>query len=381
MTRVLKGDWLTTGPTVEKFEAAFAARVGSRFAVACSSGTAALHLATLALRLGPGDRAVVPSTTFLATANAVSYVGANVIFADVEAETGLMNERFLEAAIASVTGRVRAVLPVHLAGQIVDMPALARAAAKYDLAVIEDACHALGTTYRDGDDTVTVGSCRHSVMAIFSFHPVKIIAMGEGGAVTTNDPALYARLMRLRNHGLTREPRDFRNSDLAIGADGTANSWYYEMPEIGFNYRASDIHCALALSQLGKLDDFIARRRELAECYDRRLAALAPWVLAPKRVPDCVPAWHLYPARINFTAIGISKEQLIRKLKARGIGTQVHYIPVHLQPYYQDRLGSLQLPGSMAYYRSTLSLPLFPSMTENDVARVVDAIATCVPSR
>jgi dTDP-4-amino-4,6-dideoxygalactose transaminase len=290
----------------------------------------------------------------------------------------LLGERELAAALAAAPGPVRAVLPVHLAGQAVDMPALARAAAKHNLVVIEDACHALGTTYRDGGETITVGSCRHSAMAIFSFHPVKAIAMGEGGAITTNDPALYKKLLQLRNHGMTREAKDFRNADLAFGADGSANPWYYEMPDIGFNYRASDIHCALALSQLGKLDGFIARRQALAESYDRRLAPLAPLVLPPKRVPDCLPAWHLYAARIDFSESGVAREDLMRRLKAAGIGTQVHYIPVHLQPYYQGRSGPLQMPGSMAYYRSTLSLPLFPTMTDDDVARVVAALAHCL---
>ena len=378
---VLKGDWLTTGPAVERFETALAARIGVRFAVACSSGTAALHLAALALGIGPEDRAVVPSVTFLATANAVRYVGGEVIFADVNAATGLLGEQQFRAALAGTAGRVKAVLPVHLAGQVVDMPALARVAAEHGIAVIEDACHALGTTYRDGGEAIPVGSCRHSAMAVFSFHPVKTIAMGEGGAVTTNDPVLYERLMRLRNHGMTREPGDFRNAELAFAADGSPNPWYYEMPDIGFNYRASDIHCALALSQLGKLDEFVARRRALVESYDRRFAVLAPWMLPPQRVADCAAAWHLYAARIDFAGIGMPRDELMRRLKSAGIGTQVHYIPVHRQPYYQDRAGSLQLPGSMAYYRATLSLPLFPSMTEADVTRVVDALAACLPAQ
>ncbi|HUN52566.1 MAG TPA: UDP-4-amino-4,6-dideoxy-N-acetyl-beta-L-altrosamine transaminase [Candidatus Sulfotelmatobacter sp.] len=381
VTKVLRGDWLTTGPTVEAFEAAFAARVGARFAVACSSGTAALHLAALAIGLGPGERAVVPSITFLATANAARYVGGEVVFADVDAETGLLGERQMEAALANAGGPVRAVFPVHLAGQAVDMPALARLAERHGFTVIEDACHALGSTYREGDETIAVGSCRHSAMAIFSFHPVKTIAMGEGGAVTTNDPVLHERLSRLRNHGMTRDPRQFRNSELAFDADGEANPWYYEMPEIGFNYRASDIHCALALSQLAKLDGFIARRQALADCYDRGLAALAPGIQPPRRAPGCRPAWHLYAARIDFAGLKLPREALMRQLRAAGIGTQVHYIPVHLQPYYQERSGPLQMPGSMAYYRRTLSLPLFPSMTENDVVRVIEALARCLPVR
>lgn len=372
---VLKGDFLTTGPTVEKFETAFAERTGARFAVACSSGTAALHLATLAAGLGEGDSAIVPTVTFLATANAVRFVGADVVFADVDNATGLLRPADFEAALAASSGTARAVLPVHLGGQSVDMRAIAQIAERHDMIVIEDACHALGTTLDDGG---VVGDCRHSAMTAFSFHPVKTIAMGEGGAVTTNDAALHEKLTRLRSHGMTRDPERFLNADLAFGTDGTPNPWYYEMPEIGFNYRASDIHCALGLSQLRKLDAFVSRRRLLAETYDRLLAPLAPCVLPPHRVDGCDPGWHLYAARVDFGSLGISRERAIERLKSFGIGTQVHYIPVHTQPYYQGVVGNQQLPGAMAYYRATLSLPLFPSMTTDDVERVVKGIEEVV---
>lgn len=373
---VLKGDFLTTGPTVEKFEAAFAERVGARFAVACSSGTAALHLATLAAGLGEGDSAIVPTVTFLATANAVRFVGADVVFADVDKATGLLRPEDLEMAIAASSGNAKAVLPVHLGGQSADMAAIAKIAKRHGMIVIEDACHALGTTLDDG----VVGDCQHSAMAAFSFHPVKTIAMGEGGAVTTNDPVLYEKLTRLRNHGMTRDPQRFSNDDLAFGDDGSPNPWYYEMPEVGFNYRASDIHCALGLSQLRKLDAFVSARRLLADTYDRLLAPFAPYVLPPHRVDGCDPGWHLYAARMNFTGLEIPREQVISRLKAAGVGTQVHYIPVHTQPYYQNMVGQQQLPGAMAYYRATLSLPLFPSMTIADVERVAKTIEEVIRS-
>lgn len=373
---VLKGDFLTTGPTVEKFEAAFAERVGARFAVACSSGTAALHLATLAAGLGEGDSAIVPTVTFLATANAVRFVGADVVFADVDKATGLLRPEDLEMAIAASSGNAKAVLPVHLGGQSADMAAIAKIAKRHGMIVIEDACHALGTTLDDG----VVGDCQHSAMAAFSFHPVKTIAMGEGGAVTTNDPVLYEKLTRLRNHGMTRDPQRFSNDDLAFGDDGSPNPWYYEMPEVGFNYRASDIHCALGLSQLRKLDAFVSARRLLADTYDRLLAPFAPYVLPPHRVDGCDPGWHLYAARMNFTGLEIPREQVISRLKAAGVGTQVHYIPVHTQPYYQSLVGQQQLPGAMAYYRATLSLPLFPSMTIADVERVAKTIEEVIRS-
>jgi dTDP-4-amino-4,6-dideoxygalactose transaminase len=219
-------------------------------------------------------------------------------------------------------------------------------------------------------------------MTVFSFHPVKTVATGEGGAVTTNDPGLYEKMKRLRSHGTTQLPADFRNAGLAFGAGGEANPWYYESHELGFNYRASDIHCALALSQLGKLGRFASKRRDLAEIYDRKLAALAPVILPPKRVPGCDPAWHLYAARFDFQRMGMPRETLMRRLMAAGIGTQVHYMPVPWQPYYSRRDATQnpggQFPGAAAYYRQTLSLPLFPAMEEADVARVVAALAACV---
>jgi dTDP-4-amino-4,6-dideoxygalactose transaminase len=258
------------------------------------------------------------------------------------------------------------------------MPAIAAIARKKGAVVIEDACHALGSTYSVGDEDIPVGSCRHSDMAVFSFHPVKAITAGEGGAITTNDAHLHQRLKLLRSHGMTREPAEFENADLAFGADGKSNPWYYEMPEVGFNYRSSDINCALGLSQLNKLDHFIARRRTLVAIYDRLLARLAPAILPPRRVADCNPAWHLYALRIQFQEIGVARGALMRHMQAAGIGTQVHYIPVHRQPYYRRLLGELQLPGAMNYYRRTLSLPLYPGMADDDVASVVDALEQSV---
>ena len=369
---VLRGDWLTTGPTVAALEEAFAACVGARFAVACSSGTAALHLAALALGLEPGDRAVVPTLTFLATANAARYVGAEVVFSDVAADSGLAAAEHLEAALEDAPANsVKALFPVHLNGQCADSEAIADVAGRHGLMVVEDACHALGTTFR----SAAVGACRHAHMAVFSLHPVKAVTMGEGGVVTTNDPALDARLRRFRNHGMVHEASAFENADRAFDGDGEANPWYYEMPEVGFNYRASDIHCALGLGQLDKLDRFAAARRDLARHYDRALERLAPLVLPIERTPDCDPVWHLYVALIDFAAAGVSRSALMRRLRSLGIGTQVHYLPVHLQPYYLRRYGERHLPGAEAYYRHCLSLPFFPAMQAADVERVVDALA------
>lgn len=370
---VLRSDSLTGGPMAAEFEQAFAERVGARFAVACANGTAGLHLAAMALGLGPDDAAIVPTLTFLATANAARYVGAEVAFADVDPATGLMQPRDLQEAFAMATTRkARAVIPVHLNGQCVDMESVAEFADRHGLRVIEDACHAIGATYRtrSGED-VRVGACRHSDMAVFSLHPVKTIAMGEGGVVTTNDPDLHAALLRLRNHGMVRDAARFVQRDEAFDADGQPNPWYYEMSEPGYNYRASEIHCALGLSQLRKLDHFLARRRELADAYDRALAPLASMVRPIQRVAGCASGWHLYVVQVDFKAVGTTRATFMRKLLGRGIGTQVHYLPVHRQPYYQSRYGNTQLPGADAYYASCLSLPLFPAMSEADIDRVV----------
>ncbi len=372
VVEVLRGDWLTTGPAVERFEVGLAEATGARHAVACANGTAALHLAALALELGPGDAAVVPAITFVATANAVRLVGAEVVFADVDPDTGLMRPEDLEAALARADRPVRAVLPVHLAGQTADMAAIGALARARGLRVVEDACHAIGGVDPEG---APVGACRHGDAATFSFHPVKTIAMGEGGAVTTNDDALAARVRSMRNHGLTRDPARWSQADEGFGPQGQANPWYYEMPEPGLNYRASDINCALAASQLGKLDRFAARRRALVERYDALVANLAPAVRPLGRVSGCVPAWHLYVVLVDFDAAGVDRGTVMRRLGERGIGSQVHYIPVHRQPYYRARVGQLRLPGADAYYARTLTLPLFPAMMDEDVERVVTSLA------
>ncbi|HLZ65212.1 MAG TPA: UDP-4-amino-4,6-dideoxy-N-acetyl-beta-L-altrosamine transaminase [Aliidongia sp.] len=385
VVEVLKSDYLTTGPKVAQFEAALAARLGARFAISNSSGTAALHLACLALGLGPGEAAIVPSITFLATANAVRMVGATVVFADVDPENGLMRPEDLAAAFARAAAaglKVRAVFPVHLAGQCADMAGLAALAKQHDCAVVEDACHAIGTRHACGDGSMAaVGGCRLSDMAVLSFHPVKTVAAGEGGAVTTNDPALAQRLERLRSHGMVRDARDFEIAEMAFDQAGDANPWYYEMPEIGWNYRLSDIHAALALSQLNRLDHFVAARRDLARRYDELLAPLGDEIRPIRRSRFCEPALHLYSVLIDFDGAGIERAQVMNRLRAQGIGTQVHYIPVHRQPYYRRLDPGLVLPGADGYYRRTLSLPLFVGMTPADVAHIVGCLGDLVGSR
>lgn len=361
VAEALRGDFLTTGPTVEAFERAFAETVGAGHAVACANGTAALHLAMLALRVRPGEVVIAPSITFLATANCARYVGADVIFADVDPESGLMTPATLKAAIGKLAGRkLRAVLPVHLRGDACDLPELERLAYQQRAVLVEDAPHALGTTARFGNVTETIGDVRHSAMATFSFHPVKTIATGEGGMVTTNDARLAERLRLLRSHGMVRPPR--------------ADPWWYEMPEPGFNYRLPDILCALGLSQLAKLPRFAARRRALADAYREALAPLAPIVTAAAQPAWSDPVLHLMTVLIDFPAAGTSRREVVEALKAEGVLTQVHYIPVHRQPYYQGLYGDQDLPGADAWYARCLSLPLYPGMADADVARVVGAL-------
>lgn len=380
---VLRSDWLTTGPNVEAFETALARQVDAEFAVSCSSGTAALHLAALAVGLGPGDVVVVPSMTFAATANAALYVGADVIFADVDPDTGLMTGDNLQEALDRFRDRnVRAVFPVHLSGQCADPEAISKIATEAGLGLIEDACHALGSSYRVSDGTIALaGECRHCDMAAFSFHPVKTIAVGEGGAVTTNDPALNAQMRRLRSHGLTTAAIDFTNRELAFAGDGRANPWYYEIAELGFNFRLNDISCALGLSQLRKIDRFIERRRDLVRQYCEGLGDLAPLLKPIEQKAGNSTAWHIFPVLIDFDGLGCERAEFMERLKDHGIGSQVHYIPLHLQPFYQDRLGDQsRLVGAEAYYEKVLSLPLFPSLSDEDVAYVVQILHAIVRS-
>jgi len=378
----LRSAYLTTGPTVTAFETRLAETLDVPHAAACANGTAALHLACAALGLGESDAVIVPSITFLATANAPRMTGAEVVFADVDPDNGLMQPHHLAEALARADAaglRVRAIFPVHLAGQCADLPSLGEMARARGIAVVEDACHALGGAYaRGGQGFAPVGSCLDSDLTVFSFHPVKNIATGEGGAVTTRDAKLAQRLERLRCHGMVREPAQFRQPEMAFDDEGPANAWYYEMPELGWNYRLSDIHAALGLSQLGKLARFVGERARLAALYDAQLAPLAPRIAPIARSGVCRSGWHLYSVLIDFAGLGVTRAELMRRLHARGIGTQVHYIPVHRQPYYRARYGLTNLPGANAYYARTLSLPLFVGMSERDVARVCEGLSDAI---
>ncbi len=366
VVEVLRGDWLTTGPAVPAFEKALALSldlVMPGAVVACANGTAALHLAHMGLGIGPGWRVVVPSLTFTACAAAGHLVGAEVVLADVDPESGLLTaDSFSKALEGLPAGAPKAVVAVHLNGQAVDMAALAPLAREAGCVVIEDACHALGS--RLGADAV--GNCRHSTVACFSFHPVKTLTTGEGGALSTADPELAASCARLRHHGIERDAECF--------FEKSPGPWYHEIQALGLNYRLSDIQAALGLSQLRRLPRFIGRRRDLVEIYDDLLRPHAPLIRPVRRLPDQSPAWHLYSVLIDYAALGKTRAEVMRALLEAGIGSQVHYIPLHLQPYYRERYGPLSLPGAEAYYARQLSLPLFPAMSDSDPERVVQEL-------
>ena len=367
VAETLRSDWLTTGPKVDEFESAFAAAGGANHAVASNSGTAALHLAALAIGLRSGDLAIVPSLTFVATANVVRMTGAEVVFADVDPDTGLLTAGTLEQAIArakKVGGTLKAAFPVHLNGQVCNMATLADVAAGHGMVLIEDACHALGVT--------DIGACRHSTSACFSMHPVKAITTGEGGVTTTNDAAAANTMRSLRSHGIVRDPSRFIYADQAV-SEGKVNSWYYEMPLFGWNYRLPDVLCALGISQLKKLKRFHERRREIAARYDRLLVGLTPFI-RPVPHGTAPHGWHIYVVLIDFQRLRLSRRQIMEAFRARHIGCQVHYMPVHRQPYYRTRYGVLDLPGADYYYSRCLSIPFFPSMSDADVDRVAAAL-------
>jgi len=378
---VLRSEWLTQGPKVPLFERQLSAILDSKPAVACSSGTAALHLAMMALDIGPGDVVVTTPITFLADANCARYVGAEVRFADIDPETACMSPDALERVLAQDSERrVKVVIPVHFAGQPADLPRIHSLAEAHGAVVVDDACHAPGAWYEDGRIRYGMGASPHSLMTVFSFHPVKHVAMGEGGAVLCDDPDLLTRLGMLRNHGITKDGPIF--DDLAFDENGDLNPWYYEMPRFGYNYRVTDIQAALGISQLERLEESVNKRNHLAECYRRQLEARFPdRSVRPLTLRSGVRhAYHLFVVRIDFEKRRISRSQVMRRLRDAGIGTQVHYIPLHLQPYYRQASGTGpgDYPAAEGYYEQALTLPMYPQLEEGDVDRVLDELAAAL---
>lgn len=353
---VLRGTYLTTGPTIDAFERAFAEYVGAPYAVAFSSGTAALHAAMLAAGIGPGDEVITTPMTFAATSNAVLYAGGEPVFADIRPDTYNIDVADVERKI---TSRTKALLPVDYTGQPADLGPLRELADQYRLLLIEDAAHALGATYRGR----RVGSIAD--MTIFSFHPVKHITTGEGGMVTTHREDLAERLRLIRSHGIVRDPTKWSKNE---------GPWYYEMHDLGYNYRMTDIQAALGLSQLKKLDRFIALRKKYAAMYNAAFADNDA-LIVPYQSPDGSSSWHLYVLRLRLEALSITRREIFEALIRENIGVHVHYIPVYWHPYYAG-LGYRRglCPEAERHYEAIITLPLYPKMTERDVIDVIDAI-------
>ena len=389
---VLKSDWLTQGPKIKEFEEKFSEYCGAKYAVAVSSGTAALHLACLAAEIGHGDEVITSPITFAASANCALYVGAVPVFIDIDPETicldaekleeYLFNKRSALCSMPPASTKPKAIIPVHFAGLPCDMDAISRTAKDNGLIVIEDACHALGGEYRScglrvascelgvgsreqnikTTDRVKVGSCKYSDMTVFSFHPVKHITTGEGGMITTNDPELYEKLLMLRTHGITKKNRD----NVQIDDRG----YYYEMRKLGFNYRLTDIQCALGISQLKKLDVFLEKRRDIAVRYNNELKELEDHIILPA-ANNGNHAWHLYVIQLKTA----NRDSVFRKLRECGIGVQVHYIPVYFHPYYKMiRYEKGLCPDAEKYFEMTITLPVYHSLSVGEQGYIISKL-------
>ena len=361
---VLRSDFLTQGPIVPQFERAVADYCGVAHAVAMNSATSALHIACLAMGLGPGDWLWTSPITFVASANCALYCGAQVDFVDIDKNTYNLSPEALEHKLEAARreGRLpKIVVAVHLCGQPCDLAAIHALGQRYGFSIIEDASHAIGGRYKDS----RIGNCRYSDVTVFSFHPVKIVTSAEGGMAVTNDGELASRMSRLRSHGITRDP--------ALMTHEPDGPWYYQQVDLGYNYRMTELQGALGLSQMNRLDEYVARRHQLARRYDQKLKALP--VTIPWQHPDGYSGLHLYVVRLDLGAIATTHKAAFKAMQAQGIGVNLHYIPVHLQPYY-ERMGFR--PGDYreaeAYYAEAMTIPLYPTMTEAQQDKVIGAL-------
>ncbi len=356
VVEVLKSDWLTTGPKITEFEELFTNTVKAKYAVAVSSGTAALHAAIFALNIGPGDEVIVPTMTFAASANCIVFQGATPVFADVDPDTLLLDPDLVETKI---TTRTKAIMAVDYTGDPCDYDRLREIAGRQRISLVADSCHSLGAKYKDRE----VGTLAD--LTVFSFHPVKHITTGEGGMVATDNLEFLGRMRRFRNHGINIDHSQRKEQ----------NNWYYEMIDLGYNYRLTDFQCALGISQLRKLDMRVKRRQEIAKHYDDAFGGLSR--ISPLTVrPEVSHAYHLYVIRLEMEHLRLNRAQVFASLRAENIGVNVHYIPVHLHPFYRERFGTKQgdCPVAEAAYERILSLPLFPSMTDQDIKDVITAV-------
>lgn len=361
---VLKSDFLTQGPMVPVFESSLTSRCNAKYGVAVNSATSALHLACLSLGLGAGDILWTSPITFVASANCALYCGASVDFVDIDPETYNLSPSALEIKLrkaASDNRLPKILIPVHFSGQSCEMESIARLAREYGVSVIEDASHAIGGQYKGKP----IGCCEYSDIAVFSFHPVKIVTTGEGGAAVTNSPQLAERISLLRSHGITRDP-----THMTAPPDG---AWYYQQLALGYNYRMTDIQAALGASQMNRLDAYVRRRREIAAAYDEAFAGLP--VNTPWQHPDACSAWHLYVIRLRLDELNVTHKEVFDTLREQGVGVNLHYIPVHLQPYYEKmgfRRGNF--PEAERYYKEAIPLPLHPTLSEGEIEAVVASL-------
>jgi len=366
VVEVLKSDFLTTGPAVGRFEQEISEYTGAIYATAVSSGTAALHLAALAL-IKPGEKVLVSPITFAATANAVLYAGGIPVFVDIEPEGNMDFDMCVDLLRAD--DDIRHIFVTHMTGRPVDQDKLQQLKEIFRLGVVEDCAHSLGAEFGGH----MAGGCTVSDMSILSFHPVKHVTTGEGGAVTTNSEKLHKKLQMLRSHGITKDKDEFQYNNLAYDAHGNLNPWYYEMQELGFNYRITDLQCALGISQMKRMDSFLERRREIASKYDDVFASKGSFM--PLYDYDRRSAYHLYVIQTYFDSLPLTKAELFNRMREEGIGLQMHYIPVPMLPYYAEKGYSMRdLPNAMKYYDRCFSIPLFPAMTDDDVKRVTDTL-------
>lgn len=363
---VLRSDYLTQGPLVPRFEEQVSGYCGAQYAIAINSATSALHIACLALDVGPGDTVWTSPISFVASANCARYCGADVDFVDIDSRTYNMSAAALEEKLikAEASGRLpKVVIPVHLCGQSCDMEAIHRLSLKYKFRIIEDASHAIGGKYKDDP----IGRCRFSDITVFSFHPVKIITTGEGGMALTNDVMLSKRMARLRSHGITRDP-----AEMTQDPDGP---WYYQQLELGFNYRMTDIQAALGLSQMTRLDMFVKERHAIANEYDSLLTDLP--ITVPFQHLDSYSAYHLYVVRLHPEKGRLSHRQLFEKMRMEGIGVNLHYIPIYRQPYYARMKFDISgFPNAEAYYKEAISLPIFPGLELEHIKEIVRTLTT-----
>jgi len=367
VVKILKGDLLTKGPVIAEFEEAVAVYCGARYAIAVSNGTAALHVAAMAIGLKNGDEGITSPNTFVASANCLAFCRGTPRFADIDPITCCIDPDEIEK---SINPRTRVIVPVHFAGHPCKMEAIWEIALKKKVFVIEDAAHAIGTSWEDRKGVWhKVGSCSHSHLTIFSFHPVKTITTGEGGMILTNDEALADKCRLLRNHGITRDPSNFENQPSAISHQLVYPPFYYEMQELGYNYSITDIQCALGLAQMERLDQFVTRRREIWAYYNDALEGIVAFQTPIER-EGSRSAWHLYAAQ------SAERDALLRFLHDNGVGAHAMYIPVHLQPYYQRHFSYQKgdFPYSETYFRKSIVLPLYPSLTDAQVEYITNQV-------